>query len=174
MDAFDTFGNAPTFEVDLVALEQRFRDLSRVVHPDKFAGGGAGERRRALSMAVDVNAAWRVLRDPVKRAEALLARSGVAIDERNQPKASPALLMDVMEQREELAEAKAKRDVARVGELATRVADRERGVLAGLAAGFPKIGESPDGGIAVLSLVGELKYLRRFLDEVRVIEEELE
>ena len=172
-DPFDTLGVAPAFEVDMTALEQRFRDLSRVVHPDKFVGGAAGERRRALSKAVDVNAAYRVLRDPIKRAEALLARHGVVVGEENQPKASAALLMDVLEQREELAEAKRKRDRARVGELAALVGGREASVLSRLAAAFADLALSGDARDTALSLLGELKYLRRFLDEVRAIEEEL-
>lgn len=173
MDPFDTFGIPPAFEVDLAALEQRFRDLSRVVHPDKFAAGGAGERRRALSLAVDVNAAWRILRDPVRRAEALLARSGGPIGEESQPKASAELLMDVMERREELAEAKGRADVAKVRELAARVRERERGVVTRLGEGFAAIASAPARRTDVIALVGELKYLRRFLDEVSAIEEEL-
>jgi len=172
-DPFTTFGIAPAFEVDMTALEQRFRDLSRVVHPDKFVGGAAGERRRALSMAVDVNAAYRVLRDPVKRAEALLARHGVVVGEEHQPKASAALLLEVLEQREELSEAKQKRDRVRVGELAALASAREASVLSRLAAAFAALARSGEERDAALSLLGELKYLRRFLDEVRAIEEEL-
>lgn len=170
MDPFDTFGIEPAFTLDLVALEQRYRDLSRVVHPDKHAGSGAGDRRRALSKAIDVNAAWRVLRDPVKRAEALLAKRGVSVDERSQPKASPALLMDMMEQREELSEAKARGDRGKVTELAAAISAREGQTIARLDAGFSAAELDRDG---VLSVLGELRYLRRFLDEVRLIEETL-
>lgn len=170
MDPFETFGIEPAFSVDLAALEQRYRDLSRVVHPDKHAGAGAGDRRRALSKAIDVNAAWRILRDPVKRAEAVLATRGVVIDERSQPKASPALLMDVMEQREELAEAKARGDRGRVSQLATSISAREADAITRLDAGFSAGDLDRDG---MLSILGELRYLRRFLDEVRLIEETL-
>lgn len=172
MDPFEVLGLPKEFALDLAVLEQRQRDLSRVVHPDKFAGGGAGERRRALSRAVDVNAAVRVLRDPIRRAEALLASRGVRVDEAAAPKASPALLMDVMELREELASAKGKRDVDAVRRLATGVRARNDRVLAALASALS--GDSPGPADAALALLGELRYLRRFLDEVRVIEEDLE
>ena len=42
---------------------------------------GASERRAALSKAVEVNEAWRVVRDPIRRAEALLALAGTAAGE---------------------------------------------------------------------------------------------
>ena len=133
---FETLGIEPSFDVDLPSLEKRYRELSRVVHPDKFAGTGAQERRRALSMAVDVNAAFRVVKDPIRRAEALLAVHGVVTDERSQPKASPALLMDVMELREELSEARQARDLARVKSLANSVESRQARIFAKLSEGF--------------------------------------
>jgi molecular chaperone HscB len=43
----------------------------------------------ALSRAIEVNEAWRALRDPIKRAEALLVRLGVPVGETAEPKARP-------------------------------------------------------------------------------------
>jgi molecular chaperone HscB len=164
---FETLGIEPTFDIDLEAVEQRYRELSRVVHPDKFAKTGAQERRRSLGLAVDVNAAWRVVKDPIRRAEALLALRGVTVDERSQ-KASPALLMDVMELREELSDAKAARNVAKIRTLAASMETRERTVIASLSSA---LGASHNE--KSMELLGELKYVRRFLDEVKAIEEEM-
>src|SRR5689334_12410104 len=80
-DPFEVFGIPPRFEVDLAALELRHRDLSKALHPDRYAGAPAAERRLALNRAIEVNEAWRVLREPVKRAEALFARAGVPVGE---------------------------------------------------------------------------------------------
>ena len=175
MTPFEIFGIPPTFDVDLTALEQRYRDLSRAVHPDRFTQSGARERRASLSKALDVNAAWRALRDPITRADALLATGGWADPTRDggpavEPKASPALLMEVLELREELADARASRDRAKVAALAAAVREREAGVLASLSAGFRGEAEAS----SVRALVAELRYVRRFLDEVRAIEEDLE
>ena len=74
-DPFDTLGLEPVFDLDLAAAERRYRELSKVVHPDRFTTVSGPERRRALSKAVDVNEAWRRLRDPIARAESPTAPS---------------------------------------------------------------------------------------------------
>ncbi len=68
MDPFATLGIDPAFNIDLAAVEQRHRDLSRALHPDKFSGAPAAERRLALNRAIEVNEAWRAVRDPIRRA----------------------------------------------------------------------------------------------------------
>src|SRR6478735_2788605 len=136
LDPFDTLGIAPTFDIDVGAVEKRYRDLSRVLHPDKFVGASAAERRMSLGKAVEVNEAWRLVRDPIRRAEALLRRHGVEVKEGTEAKADPEFLMEMMEQREALSEAKAKHDPATVQTLATRIRAKETDVLVRLARGF--------------------------------------
>src|SRR5687767_8455314 len=103
MDAFDVLGLPPAFELDSSALEQRYRDLQRQLHPDKFVHASSSERRESLSRAVSVNDAYRTLQDELKRAELVFTRlAGHAPDP--QRTADSELLMEVMELREELAE----------------------------------------------------------------------
>jgi molecular chaperone HscB len=171
LDPFDTLGIAPTFDLDVGAVEKRYRELSRVLHPDKHVGASPAERRISLGKAVEVNEAWRLVRDPIRRAEALLQRRGVEVREGSEPKADPAFLMEMMEQREALSEAKATHDVASVRALGKRIRERESDVLGRLARGFAANG-APGGDVAALvPLVGELRYYRRFLDEVSAIED---
>src|SRR6185503_15334256 len=113
-DPFEILGMEPRFDLDLRALEQRHRDLSRALHPDRYAGAPSAERRLALSRAIEVNDAWRMLRDPIRRAEAILRRGGVEIGETLEPKPSPDLLMEMMESREALSDAARKKDLAAV------------------------------------------------------------
>jgi molecular chaperone HscB len=178
VDPFETLGIAPTFEVDLKAVEKRYRELARVLHPDRHLGGSPGERRMTLGKAVEVNEAWRLIRDPIRRAEALLRRQGVAIEEGKEPKADPEFLMEMMEQREALSEARGVNDPARVERLAAEIRKREKDVTAQIAAAFaaaPSSNEearSAGGPVGkVTSLLGELRYYRRFLDEVSAIED---
>lgn len=160
-DAFDALGVEPSFALDLPAIERRHRELSRALHPDRHAGAAPAARRAAVERAMQVNEAWRVLRDPVRRAEALCRRLGIAVGEGREPPASPALLMDVLEQREALAEARAARLAPQVERLAESMTARETLVLERLGAAFA----APDPA-AVLAALGELRYVRRFLDEV--------
>lgn len=117
---FELLGLPLRFSLAKAELEQRHRDLSRALHPDRYAQSPAGERRLALEKAVAVNDAFRTLRDPFARAMALLAAHGASIDDRERP--PPALLMEVMELRESLDEAR--EDPARVEALRTHVEER--------------------------------------------------
>jgi molecular chaperone HscB len=174
MDPFATLGIQRTFDVDLAAVEKVHRELSRALHPDRYVKAPASERRAALSKAVEVNEAWRVVRDPIRRADALLALGGAPVDERAGNHASPEFLMDMREQREALAEAKAAKDLEAVRKMAAGIEKRAKEVERELAAAFA--GSSDNGPTELKALtgkVGELKYYRRFLDEVSAIEDEL-
>jgi molecular chaperone HscB len=170
-DPFETLEVEPRFDLDLALLERRHRDLSRVLHPDRYAGRPAGERQQALGRAIAVNEAFRALRDPVRRATALLARHGRHTDEADTPKADPVLLMEVMERREALSEARRAGDREAVARLTKTVLERQRQVEAEIAASF---GHAPPDLARVETLVGELRYHRRFVDEAGVALDDLE
>ena len=170
-DPFELLEVEPRFDLDLAFLERRHRDLSRVLHPDRYAGRPAGERQRALGRAIEVNEAFRMLRDPVRRAQALLARHGRPTDEADAPRADPTLLMEVMERREALAEARRNENREAVDRLTETVRARERAVESEIAASF---GESPPDLARVETLLGELRYHRRFLDEAGGILDDLD
>lgn len=172
-DPFETLGVEARFDLDLPALEQRHRDLSKALHPDRYVGAPAAERRLSLSRAIDVNEAFRVLRDPIRRAEALVRRAGVPIGETAEPKAAPTLLMQMMEAREELSDAARAKDFARVSVLGEAMSTRQRAIEERLGRELTDAGADREKLLQVLPLIGELRYVRRFLDEVSAIEEEL-
>jgi molecular chaperone HscB len=172
-DPFEMLGVERRFDLDLATLEKTHRELSRALHPDKYAQAGASERRAVLDKAASVNEAWRTLRDPVRRAEALFSLVGIAVGENNEPKAAPAFLMEVLEEREALAEARAAKDLVKVRAAFATMERRSRETEGKLAAGFAT---RPDRAAAekLLPLLGELRFYKRFLDEVSTIEEENE
>ena len=172
MDPCAILGVDKRFDLDLAAVEKTHRDLSRALHPDKFAGAGATERREALEKAADVNEAWRALRDPVRRAEALFASYGIAVGETNEPKPAAAFLMEMLEEREALQEAREAKDLDRVTALGGKVEGRMKAAEAELAAGFRREGTSAESVRPLLPLLGELRFYRRFLEEVSAIEDE--
>jgi molecular chaperone HscB len=168
LDPFATLGIARTFDVDMAAAERAHRELSRVLHPDRFVGAAPSERRNALEKAVEVNEAWRVVRDPIRRAEALMKLAGVEIGEDREAKPSPEFLMDMLEQREALGDARQARDVGAVRTMASSVAARVGEVEKELAIGFSR-GQERE----LVGKLGELRFYRRFLDEVSAIEDDL-
>jgi molecular chaperone HscB len=156
-DHFAVLGVDRRFDVDLPDLEARFRELSRKLHPDRFAKADPRARRASLQRSVQLNEAWRTLKDRFKRAEYLLALAGVSLT-----KAVPApLLMETLELREELGEARAAGDDGKVQAMAAAMRERVRvamgAVSEGLAAG--RLDQVADELVA-------LRYYRRFMDEV--------
>ena len=172
MDPFATLGIERTFDVNLPALEKTHRDLSRALHPDRYSGAGASERRQALSKAVEVNEAWRIVRDPVRRAEALFELAGIAVGETNEPKASNAFLMNIMEQREALEDAKTSRNGGAIEQLSKEIEARARAAEGILSGGFQR-GMDRATLEPLVGRLGELRFFRRFLEEVSAIEEEI-
>lgn len=181
IDPFALLGAPRRFDLDLASLEKTHRELSRALHPDKFVQAGAGERRAALEKAASVNEAWRVVRDPIRRAEVLFELAGLAVGETKEPKPSPSFLMEMLEERETLAEARASRDLERTRKLGEGIQARARLTESKLAAAFGEafVGEGAtlEGAAkskltAALPLLGELRFYRRFLDEVDAIEDE--
>jgi molecular chaperone HscB len=168
MDPFAILGIAAAYDVDVVALERVHRELSRALHPDRYVGAPASERREALARAIAVNEAWRIVRDPVRRAEALLQHAGIPVGEDREPAASPEFLMDMLEQREALSAASGACDLATVRALAQEVRARSANVERELSSAFQQ-GASPD----LVGKLGELRFYRRFLDEASAIEDEL-
>jgi molecular chaperone HscB len=169
LDPFEILGAPPRFDLDASELARIHRELSRALHPDRYVGAPAAERRMALSRAVEVNEAYRALRDPVRRAEALAARHGIATGDLNEPRPSQALLMEMMDAREELAEAARAKSLDRVVALGDAMRTRERAAMDTLAQAF----RSDAMADRVLPPLGELRYVRRFLDEVAAFEETL-
>ena len=100
---------APGFALDPEQLERRYRDIQAQVHPDKFAHAGDAERRASMQMTTQVNEAYRTLRSPVQRAKYLLELNGIDVGFETNTAMPPEFLMQQMELREKLEEA---RDVA--------------------------------------------------------------
>lgn len=171
MDPFATLGFERRYELDKAALDRRYRDLQQALHPDRFTSAGASERALNMQRAIAVNEAYRVLRDDQKRAEALLELWAGKTPE---PPADPELLMEMMELREALAEARAQGQAEQVAKLAADVGEKAAAVRSALAEAFAATSGKP--GDAVLAtaraLLGRLRYYRRFQDEVALFEDE--
>jgi molecular chaperone HscB len=167
---FELLGVPSLFALDEQELEKRHRDLSRALHPDRYAGRPSSERREALSRAISVNEAFRKLRDPISRAEALLSQLGRDVSETNQPRPEPSLLMRVMEQREELSSARRAGERARVEALAAQATSAAEDAAERMADAFS---EDPIPVEQVLKVLGELRYLQRLKEEAGAALDEL-
>ena len=83
--------------VDGQELERRFYALSRKLHPDLYSRKPAEEQLYATDASAMLNDAYRVLRDPVRRAEYLLEQNGLIMAEQQSKDVPPELLDEVFE-----------------------------------------------------------------------------
>ena len=180
-DYFRVLGVARSFSLDEAALERSYKELTKLLHPDRFARSEARARRASLERSVQLNEAWRCLKDKVRRAEYLLSLEGIDVGDRGGAgkldhsgehttlPVPQVLLMEVLELREALAAAHAARDVHETEALIAKVRGRLDTVMDDVAKGFAAA--QPVLGNIAARLV-TVRYYRRFLDEARLLWEQ--
>jgi molecular chaperone HscB len=167
-DPFQVLGVTPTFDLDVADLERRQRELSKTLHPDRHSGSLPAERRAALGEAMRVNEAFRALRDPITRAEALLeVLAGSTQKPPIDAALPPGFLMSVMDLREQLADLRARRELAGLESLRGQIVVQERALQAELSSSFAAVQAGAKVTPATHEALAKLRYYRRMLDEVR-------
>jgi molecular chaperone HscB len=104
MDYYRFLGMPRRLRVDAAQLEATFYQLSRLLHPDRYLRRTPRERQYSLEATAILNDAYRILRDPVKRAEYVLSQEGFNIGEQRGKDVPPELLEEVFELNEALEE----------------------------------------------------------------------
>jgi molecular chaperone HscB len=168
---FELFGLPVGFTVDGAALAERYRSLQRQVHPDKFAAASSQERRLSMQLTTLVNEAYQTLRDPVRRGRYLLGLKGLATHDETDTRMDPAFLMEQMELRESLDEARGREDAhKRLAELANDIEQR-------FARKQDEFARCWEGQLAeadrARQVVREMQFLDKLLNEIREREGEL-
>ncbi|MVW71137.1 Fe-S protein assembly co-chaperone HscB [Bordetella sp. 15P40C-2] len=105
-DHFSLFGLPARFAMDAQALESAWRTVAAQVHPDRFATASAAERRVAMQWAARANEAYRLLRDPLSRARYLCEQHGVDLQTESNTSMDVSFLMQQMQWREMLDDAR--------------------------------------------------------------------
>lgn len=99
---FELFGLPARFAVDPAALDARYRELQREVHPDRFAAASRAEQRVSMQLATRVNEAYRTLKSPLRRAVYVLQLRGVDPKFETDTAMPPEFLMEQMGWRERI------------------------------------------------------------------------
>jgi molecular chaperone HscB len=159
IDHFARLGVPVSFDIDPGQLERGYFGFQRIVHPDRFAAKSAREKALSQAQAVAVNDAWEILRDPLSRADYLLALRGAPLPGDDKTVNDPELLMTALEDRETLEEAKSAAEVDKVLLGAERGYD---GAVVGLSRAF-----GADDLDKARKLTLKLRYLDKFRDEAR-------
>lgn len=96
-DYYHFFGLPRTLSLEPEHLQSRFYSLSRLLHPDRYTRRSEQEKRYSLEASSILNDAYRILRDPIRRAEYVLKEEGYEIGEQRSRDVPPELLEEVFE-----------------------------------------------------------------------------
>ncbi len=183
LDYFSFFDLPRKLGLDEARLEKEYYALSRRLHPDYFMNASDEERLSSIERSSLLNDAYRTLRNPVSRAQYLLALEGYKEAEK---KAPPDLLEEVFELNMQIEEMKAARRSGDEDEIAgarSALEDALAGLnrkLAELDARLARTGDEWDAaldkseGEAALNRMSEVLSHRSYIRNlVRDIKEEI-
>jgi molecular chaperone HscB len=156
---FELFGLPPVFSLDQEMLDKAYRDIQSQVHPDRFAHAGDAERRASLQWTTRVNEAYRMLKSPVQRGKHLLELRGVDVAFETNTAMPTEFLMQQMELREKLEDAK---DAKGLDDLRKNLSSERRSLEAQIAQAIDA--EKNYKGAA--DLVRKLMFLERLEEEI--------
>jgi molecular chaperone HscB len=160
---FALFGLPERFALDAGALDRAYRDVQTRVHPDRFARSGAAEQRVALQWATRANEAYRVLRDPLQRAIYLCRLRGADPADEHDTRMPQAFLIQQLEWRDALDEARDGANPAAVDALRAEL-DAMRARLQGEVG--RALDDDRDTALAA-ERIRQWMFVERFGDDVR-------
>jgi len=160
-DFFSLFELPKSFRISLSELDSRYRDIQAQVHPDRFVSAGDAERRLSMQWATHANEAYQTLKKPLERAKYLLQQAGHDIQAENNTAMPVDFLMEQMEWREAVMDARSGGDHHELEHLHNRL----RGDI---NARYDELAElfDQDDHSAATELVRRLMFLEKLLYEI--------
>ncbi len=150
-------------------LEHRWKSRVAAVHPDRFAGASDAEKRVAMQWSASINEAYRVLRDPLKRAQYLCDLAGFQTENLSNASMDMDFLMQQMQWREDLERIRDSQDANALTVLANQIeADRDS-----LQSNTAKLIEAQQWD-AVVKRLQEWMFVEKLLQEIKSAERALQ
>jgi len=170
---FELFGLPVGYIIDKTQLAERYRELQRVVHPDRFANGTEQERRLSMQGAIRINEAYSALKDPIERARYMLSLNGIEMDARQETTRDSAFLMEQLEMREALEAARDKPDpYAAIADLMTEINQRISNMVGQMAVQFET--PTPEQLESAREILRKMQFLQKFCHDAESLEAELD
>ena len=167
---FELFGLPQTYALDRNQLDAAYRELQNTVHPDRFAAQSDAEQRVAMQWATQVNEAYQTLKHPVSRGIYLLKLQGIDALDASNTKMAPAFLMQQMDWREAIDEARAGKRMEALDALTDELRAAHRRIEAQLA----ELIDTAHDFAAASEAVRQLRFMDKLIAEVGDVYEELE
>jgi molecular chaperone HscB len=166
---FELFDLPAKFDIDMTALDTAYRDVQGRLHPDRFVNAGDTEKRVAMQWATRANEAYQTLKNPLKRARYLVELHGVDLQTESNTSMPMDFLMQQMEWREALGDARAAKDAKALDDIDVQL-KQERKTRLG------KIGRELDAAQyeEAAQDIRALMFIDKFGDEVHYAFEALE
>ncbi|MDE2402331.1 MAG: Fe-S protein assembly co-chaperone HscB [Burkholderiales bacterium] len=158
-DDFTLLGLPKAFALDRAKLDTQWKALQAQVHPDRFAAEGGAAQRVAMQWAVRVNEAHQRLKDPLKRAAYLCELGGAPIRSESNTAMPADFLMQQMQWRETLEEA---RSADEVQALSDEVSSQRQARLLRVTQLIDQNGDHPRAALEVRALM----FIDRLSDEI--------
>ncbi|HYO82424.1 MAG TPA: Fe-S protein assembly co-chaperone HscB [Bryobacteraceae bacterium] len=165
-DYYTVFDLPRTLAVDTEELQKRFYARTRQWHPDRFGSASADKQAEALEITSALNDGYRVLRDPLARAEYLLSLEGLEIATQRSDNVPPELLEEVFELNEMLEDAAGNREELAAAQ--TRFQAMLERVDCDLAHEFEQYDTNPDRSVLLVirSILNRRRYIQNLLRDV--------
>lgn len=161
-DYFALFGLPRQFALEESALEAAWHELQSQVHPDRYAHLPDVDKRLSMQWATRVNEGFRTLKKPLERAQYLLELAGVDTALETNTAMSPEFLMEQMEWREAVAEAREAGEVEELEQLHHRLLHHAREVRGGLARALDELHDYT----AAADTVRRLMFIEKLQHEI--------
>ncbi|OQA31442.1 MAG: hypothetical protein BWY57_02355 [Betaproteobacteria bacterium ADurb.Bin341] len=161
-DYFSLFQLPRSFKIDMTELDARYRNVQAEVHPDRFAAASEAEKRLSMQWATQANEAYRTLKKPLERAKYLLHLAGHDVQADKNTAMPAEFLMEQMEWREAVADARAGGDHHELEQLLERLNTDLAAHYGELAALIDDVADWPKAAEAVRRLM----FMERLLSEI--------
>jgi molecular chaperone HscB len=164
-DPFKTLGLPRRYDLNEADLHPKFIQLSSVNHPDRYSD--PVDQADAAERSAEINQAYATLKDPQRRADALLILIGGPAKEQDKS-LPPDLLMDMMETRESMEEAIAQGNLTQLDELRAWGQDQKEAHLKKIADLFGEHENNlpEDAGKTIRVELNTLRYIQRMLEQM--------
>jgi molecular chaperone HscB len=177
LDCFAVFGLPKALAINAAALERTYHDLSRRIHPDRFAQRDARVRDASLRSTALLTRSYRTLRDPIARGIYWLELRDEKLGENNHqvPPDLAELVFEVQEQLEDARVARSRGDAAAAARSVGARREELRGAMdtleAELQANFQRWDRAGEGQAAALAaelkgVLAKIAYLRTLIRDV--------
>jgi molecular chaperone HscB len=148
------------FDLGIKNLEVSYFSLQTKLHPDRFAQKSEKEKLFSMQQSMSINEAYTIIRNPLFRAEYMLALQGIIVNTDNSNvKPSQDILLESMKDRERLEQSRTDDEMRA---LKIETLEAQLSAIDAIKHGFieSKLEEAAQNTI-------KLRYLEKLIEEMR-------